>query len=642
MARFPCPACGSYNEENAFFCDQCGTALREAEPKRPRRTGPFLLVFLILMVVSGSAFHFLRHRPSREVESRTGAPRVPPSGPPRPNLPSRSISPPVKSRAGAASRAESPERRTASSPKASETPSAEEIVPVAVSEEAPRLWARVAPLTAEGGRSVSFRGAVLEGGLLLCPVEILRGAEKVEVVLGERTFTVSETVGWDLLRGFCLLSLPVSNGGFAPGEASAGDVVSVVPCRGNTFEDRLGDPGEYGLENLPLLVLAGGKERPEACYLLRARELVGVAWYRWPGSGPAVFGRVSPVERRGAVGIREWNENVWGKRAASCYLKGRDAFMRTDFESAARYLAEALSRERRLRPLAEARLSSAYVKWADELSAVGDHEAARRILLEGAELVPRSVELLLVLSREEAAGGHPEDALVHAREALNLDRDLWNSRWTLLEDRYLRLASALEPEEAIKVLGDGADELPESVALRVELGRLLIKDRRYDEAASVWEEAYALSKNPEIAGLIEEARRLSAARDAVVVIPAGEGSGTIRTDVVFGDRLAVNCIVDTGATFTAIPSWAARELGLPLAGEKRVRIATASGLRDVPLVSVDSVSLGKLSVGPLDVLILDLPHPKGESSPGLLGLNFLRNFNVSLDRERRELRISPR
>ncbi len=247
-----------------------------------------------------------------------------------------------------------------------------------------------------------------------------------------------------------------------------------------------------------------------------------------------------------------------------------------------------------------------------------------------------------MLAREEAALGRLEAALEHTRAALALDDDLWAKRWQLLEERYLQLASALKTADAIKLLAGGAEELPASVNIRAELGAILFKERRWAEAIAMWEEAYAIRAEPDLAALIEEARRRIAAEQNVVVMPLGDGPGTIRTAVRCNGRLDVPCILDTGATYTAVPTWAVAQLGISLQNAPRVRIATASGIAEAPVVTLDSVALGTLSVGPLDALVLDLPHNPDESALGLLGLNFLKHFNVLMDRERKELRITPK
>lgn len=92
----------------------------------------------------------------------------------------------------------------------------------------------------------------------------------------------------------------------------------------------------------------------------------------------------------------------------------------------------------------------------------------------------------------------------------------------------------------------------------------------------------------------------------------------------------IKMALDTGATYTMLPWKIARVLGLkPEVSERRIDIITASGVESVPLVNLKSIRLLDKKVSNIDVVIHDLP-PKSYVD-GLLGLSFLRNFNLHLN-----------
>lgn len=95
-----------------------------------------------------------------------------------------------------------------------------------------------------------------------------------------------------------------------------------------------------------------------------------------------------------------------------------------------------------------------------------------------------------------------------------------------------------------------------------------------------------------------------------------------------GSRI-LDLIFDTGSTYTMIPWKVAESLGYsPAVSRRRVSIVTASTTETVPLVTIKSmVALGH-KVDHVDVACHDLP-PKSRVD-GLLGLNFLRNFDIEL------------
>ena len=91
----------------------------------------------------------------------------------------------------------------------------------------------------------------------------------------------------------------------------------------------------------------------------------------------------------------------------------------------------------------------------------------------------------------------------------------------------------------------------------------------------------------------------------------------------------VTVALDTGATITIIPSQVLIALGYDLLNPKeRVQLLTASGTAFAKCINVRRLTVVGETIENIDVLCHDLP---GNSSiNGLLGLNFLRHFDVNI------------
>ncbi len=99
-------------------------------------------------------------------------------------------------------------------------------------------------------------------------------------------------------------------------------------------------------------------------------------------------------------------------------------------------------------------------------------------------------------------------------------------------------------------------------------------------------------------------------------------------------------IVDTGASYTSIPWSTVNALGLRIdQNTPRRQLRTASDLISVPVVVLPEIELGGWTVSDVEVTVLDLP---GNDALGLLGLNFLGQFRVDLDREQGILTLDPK
>jgi clan AA aspartic protease (TIGR02281 family) len=138
-----------------------------------------------------------------------------------------------------------------------------------------------------------------------------------------------------------------------------------------------------------------------------------------------------------------------------------------------------------------------------------------------------------------------------------------------------------------------------------------------------------------LAARIDEAFSLSNA----IVIPFTPGSGTIETHASLNGLLSQRFLVDTGASFTTIPSATADRLGLSPGSARHRRVTTAAGTVTAWETRLASIVLADQPVTDLTVLVLDIPdHP----DLGLLGMNFIHHFEVDLDNQKGQLLLRPR
>ena len=129
----------------------------------------------------------------------------------------------------------------------------------------------------------------------------------------------------------------------------------------------------------------------------------------------------------------------------------------------------------------------------------------------------------------------------------------------------------------------------------------------------------------------ELAFRLAGAGGAAIVVPVHiNGSGPI------------DLILDTGATITCVDTSLARELALP---EQRLTIGTAVGVGGagrVRLHRVDSLRVAGAVARRINVCAMDLGAMRAVAPDvrGLLGLNVLKPFTVTIDFQRSVLRLA--
>ena len=123
-----------------------------------------------------------------------------------------------------------------------------------------------------------------------------------------------------------------------------------------------------------------------------------------------------------------------------------------------------------------------------------------------------------------------------------------------------------------------------------------------------------------------------------ITVPVESNGSSVIIRVTFNGSLTANLFLDTGATRTMISRRIARNLGLSTLGS--AIMAGIGGSVMTPMARLQSVKVGDAEVLNLVVSIHDFSRdPRVE---GLLGLDFLNQFEVSLDARKRQLVLIPR
>jgi clan AA aspartic protease (TIGR02281 family) len=112
---------------------------------------------------------------------------------------------------------------------------------------------------------------------------------------------------------------------------------------------------------------------------------------------------------------------------------------------------------------------------------------------------------------------------------------------------------------------------------------------------------------------------------------------TLLTEVVLNRQVKELFIVDTGASFTLISRQMAKELGIKTDETTPfIRSAGVSEVISTPLVTLNSVRVGKAEVENVETVIYNMP-----SEGGLLGNSFLNKFRVMIDAVEEKLVLYP-
>jgi len=128
--------------------------------------------------------------------------------------------------------------------------------------------------------------------------------------------------------------------------------------------------------------------------------------------------------------------------------------------------------------------------------------------------------------------------------------------------------------------------------------------------------------------------------ERTVILRFSPGSSHIPAKAYLNHQVWQDFIIDTGAEVSLIPSSAARALRLKVTRATPVRgIADIVGVTLAYEVVMDSIELKGFSVRNMPVLVVDM---LGQSDVGVLGNDFLKNFDIEIDNQNGILKLRPR
>lgn len=206
--------------------------------------------------------------------------------------------------------------------------------------------------------------------------------------------------------------------------------------------------------------------------------------------------------------------------------------------------------------------------------------------------------------------------------------------------------------EAEKLFREAVSINPDNCRYRYYLAITLVQQEKYFEAERQYKKVIEISPGSEAAEKATKGLKLIADYKQKFFFPdtptamASVASGLTRTiipinknhsaiivnNVILNKKTKANFFLDTGATYTSISRKTARILGIDLRHCRKISLKTVNGKVNVPLVTLDSININGVIAKNVDVTVHDLPAAKNIT--GLLGLSFLEQFKVTIDRKK--------
>ena len=176
-------------------------------------------------------------------------------------------------------------------------------------------------------------------------------------------------------------------------------------------------------------------------------------------------------------------------------------------------------------------------------------------------------------------------------------------------------------------------------------GRLHVSQHGSDAERAAFLQCYRNGVNEKLrtaAHIPAERLVLDDGRRTQIVLKGAMSRGTIVVPARINGTQDSRLLLDTGSSLTLLSPKLAADLELPINVNTRRTIVVLAGGREivVPRVRVASVKLGPAAVENLYVGVYDV-FPKAPGIQGILGMDFLRHFEVSIEQQRGRVVLTP-
>ncbi len=178
------------------------------------------------------------------------------------------------------------------------------------------------------------------------------------------------------------------------------------------------------------------------------------------------------------------------------------------------------------------------------------------------------------------------------------------------------------------------DAEPHEARWRFELASVMQKTGQYDEAVNLL--SYILYDSEYGNRATELTAKINAHLypQTPANIPLVQSGSQFLVDAVINNAISLRLLIDTGASITSIDKNVLQRLGLLNGPTKEGRLQTANGIVATTLVNLHSLGVGGFTVQNVEAATVE---SLGGNLDGLLGMDFLSQFNFSIDQNDRVL-----
>lgn len=296
-------------------------------------------------------------------------------------------------------------------------------------------------------------------------------------------------------------------------------------------------------------------------------------------------------------------------------------------------------------------LAAAILNFARELQQAEKYAQSEMLLLAYLAVFYRDIDALWVLADNYL---HQQNPTTELETLLKVFDYAYQTKTIGLVKRRIRNVAAnyrqqLKEEQnqsaIIELYQSLIAKFPDESRYYVDLARQYILISEFEEAKQV----LAQITDPKIEKIVEkmlvnieqkQSTELNDNSNDRILVPLTRlNANHFAVRAIINGRTSIRLLIDTGASITVIrPGVLTRVGGNAAQVGRYISLNTANGVTQAPVVTLQRMSIGGQTVANIQVAALDLQGL--DQVDGLLGMDFLRQFEFAIHQSRNQLQLS--
>ncbi len=289
------------------------------------------------------------------------------------------------------------------------------------------------------------------------------------------------------------------------------------------------------------------------------------------------------------------------------------------------------------------RIKSLWLESAEAWIINGEFSTFEALYLAWSSRYPYDLEFILLQAQWLFLTDNIDESFYQLNYALSLtytNDEAARVNRQIKDNAFYQLEKLKELENwpaVVELFSSLLEIMPEEPAFKLTLAEAQLALEQYAEAEQLLMTINHVEYNARVNRLLDDIANMYNEDTGIPLVRQGEH---FVVTAIFNTQLSTKLLIDTGASLTVISTTFFEQYfnqkNTTFLGNSRMN--TAGGIVEAPVYRIESLDIGGYTVTSLELVVM--PFDDIEGVDGLLGMNYLKHFQFTIDQQNARLALS--